>query len=126
MLDFIAQTFEHRSRAVQDVGKASSGLLCPLLVTLYRKDIIKLERVWKRFTRMLLGIKGLSYNDRLDSLELFLLDHRRLKGDLIEVYKIMRDVDKEYKIDIADCLLSDFVTFVSFILKHGILLLYSL
>eukprot|EP00061_Rhincodon_typus_P012167 g37735.t1 len=60
----------------------------------YRKDIIKLERVQKRFTSMLLVMEGLSYKERLDRLRLFLLDLRRLRGDLIQVYKIMRGIDR--------------------------------
>ena len=60
----------------------------------YRKDIIQLERVQKRFTRMLPGLDGLSYKERLDRLGLFSLGRRRLRGDLIEVYKIMRGIDQ--------------------------------
>ena len=55
----------------------------------YRKDVIKLERVQKRFTRMLPRLDGLSYKERLDRLEHF--SHR---GNLIEVYKIMRGIDQ--------------------------------
>eukprot|EP00061_Rhincodon_typus_P005174 g24384.t1 len=32
----------------------------------YKKDIIKLERIQKRFTRMLLGMEYFSYNERLE------------------------------------------------------------
>ena len=60
----------------------------------YRKDIIKLERVQKRFTRMLPKVDGLSYKGRLDRLGLLSLERRRLKGDLTEVYKIMRGTDQ--------------------------------
>jgi len=64
----------------------------------YRKDIIKLERVQKRFTRMLSGLDGLSYKERLDRLGLFSVELRRFRGDLIEVYKIMRGIDKRVNI----------------------------
>eukprot|EP00061_Rhincodon_typus_P012377 g38072.t1 len=64
------------------------------------KDIINLERVQKRFPRMLPGMEDLSYKERLDRLGLFSLEHRRLRGDLIEVYNIMRGVDR---VD-GDCL----------------------
>eukprot|EP00061_Rhincodon_typus_P016413 g44615.t1 len=37
---------------------------------------------------------GLSYTDRVDRLGLFSLECRRLRGDLIEVYKIMRGMDE--------------------------------
>ena len=65
---------------VQDIGKATLGILCAILVTLLGKDIIKLERVQKRFTRMLLGLDGLSYKERLNRLGLFSLARRRLRG----------------------------------------------
>eukprot|EP00061_Rhincodon_typus_P014564 g41652.t1 len=38
------------------------------------KNIIKLERVQKRFTKMLLGLEGLSYKERLDRMGLFSLE----------------------------------------------------
>eukprot|EP00061_Rhincodon_typus_P005649 g25423.t1 len=60
----------------------------------YRKDVIKLERVQKRFTSMLLGLEGLSYRERLNRLGLFSLEHWRLRGNRIEVYKIMRGMDR--------------------------------
>ena len=36
----------------------------------------------------------MSYKERLDRLELFSLECRRLRGDLIKVNKIMRGIDK--------------------------------
>eukprot|EP00061_Rhincodon_typus_P003332 g19824.t1 len=45
----------------------------------YRKDTIKLERVQKRFTRILTGLEGFGYKQRLDMLELLSLEHRRLR-----------------------------------------------
>lgn len=38
---------------------------------------------------------GISYKERLDRLVLFSLDCQRLRGDLIEVYSIMRGIDRE-------------------------------
>eukprot|EP00061_Rhincodon_typus_P017246 g45856.t1 len=48
----------------------------------YRKDVVKLEKVEKSFTRMLLGLKGLNQRERLNRLELFSLEHQKLRGDL--------------------------------------------
>ena len=53
----------------------------------YQNDVEALERVQKRFTRMLPGI---SYEERLNKLGLFSLERQRLRGNLIEVYKIER------------------------------------
>ena len=104
MLGFIGQNIEYRSWDV--LLKLSKTLVRPHLEycvqfksPYYRKDIIKLERVQKRFTRMLPELDGLSYKERLDRLGLFSLERRRLRGDLIEVYKIMRDtvqLDSQY------------------------------
>ena len=53
----------------------------------YQKAVDALERVQKRFTRMLPDVDGISYVERLDKLERW-----RLRGDLIEVYKIMSGI----------------------------------
>jgi len=40
----------------------------------YQKDVDTLERVQKRFTRMLPGLEGISYEERLDKLALLSLE----------------------------------------------------
>ena len=60
----------------------------------YRKDVDALERVQKRFTRMLPGLEDMDYEESLNKLGLFALEHRRMRGDLIEVYKIMTDLER--------------------------------
>eukprot|EP00061_Rhincodon_typus_P012935 g39000.t1 len=62
----------------------------------YMKDVVKLESVQKRFTRILPELEGLSYRERLNSLGLFSLEYWKLRFDLIEVYKIMRSMEKGY------------------------------
>jgi len=60
----------------------------------YRKDMKALERVQRRFTRMLLGLEGMPYEERLRELRFFSLERRWMRGDLIEVYKMMRSIDR--------------------------------
>ena len=56
------------------------------------KHIEALEKVKKRATRSLPGFKELSYEDRLKTLKLPTLVYRRIRGDMIETYKIMNGV----------------------------------
>ena len=53
------------------------------------KDINLLERVQKRATRMIEECKGMGYEDRLKELKLTTLETRRIRADLLEVYKIV-------------------------------------
>ena len=56
----------------------------------YRKDIDKLEKVQRRATKMVEGLEGYSYSDRLRILGLTTLETRFLRADLIEVFKILK------------------------------------
>jgi ribonuclease P/MRP protein subunit RPP40 len=58
-----------------------------------RKDIDLLEGVQRRATKMIPSLKFKSYEDRLKELELTTLETRRLRGDLIEVFKIFKGLD---------------------------------
>ena len=48
-----------------------------------------LENVQRRATKLIPGLKDLTYEERLRALKLPTLAYRRLRGDLIQVYKIM-------------------------------------
>ena len=48
-----------------------------------------IEGVQQRFTRMIPELKSLSYEARLKRLNLTTLEIRRIRGDLIQVYKIL-------------------------------------
>ena len=54
-----------------------------------KKDIILLESVQRHFTKKIKGLGEKSYEERLIILKLPSLQYRRLRGDLIEVYKIL-------------------------------------
>ena len=59
---------------------------CPYL----SKDVLAIEGVQRRFTRLLPGIAGLSYEERLSQLGLYSLEFRRVRGDLIETFNRIR------------------------------------
>ena len=52
------------------------------------------QGVQRRFTRLIHGLSGLSYEVRLDRLSLYSLEFRRLRGYLIETYKILKGLDR--------------------------------
>ena len=56
----------------------------------YVKVRDRLERVQHRFTRMVPGLKGLEYGERLVRLNLMTLEERRNRSDLVELFKISK------------------------------------
>ena len=58
----------------------------------FKKDTDKLERVQRRATSLLPHIRQLHYRDRLKILNLPSLVYRRVRGNMIEVYKFLHDL----------------------------------
>ena len=61
----------------------------------HKKDIDKLERVQRRATKLIPELKHLFYERRLLECRLTTLETRRLRGDLIEVFKILNGYDED-------------------------------
>ncbi|VDP94498.1 unnamed protein product [Echinostoma caproni] len=52
--------------------------------------MVNLEQVQRYATRLVAGLRGISYEGRLQALGLFSVSYRRLRGDLICLQKILR------------------------------------
>jgi len=59
----------------------------------FKKDIDILEKVQRRATKLVRCTKNLSYEQRLEYLGIYSLSRRRQRGDLIETYKILRNIE---------------------------------
>ena len=58
------------------------------------KDKMLLEKVQRRATKMIEGFGKLSYEDRLRRTGLTTLEERRIRGDLIETFKMIKGISK--------------------------------
>jgi hypothetical protein len=59
----------------------------------HRKDIESIEKVQMRATRILSEIKHLNYEERLKTLNLPTLAHRRRRDDMIQTFKIIKGLE---------------------------------
>ena len=57
-----------------------------------RAHIDLIESIQRHYTKRVIGMKDLDYVNRLGALGLPSLEYRRLRGDLIEVYKITHNL----------------------------------
>ena len=53
-----------------------------------------LEKVQRRAVRAMCDVRGYTYEEKLRDAGLVLLEERRIRGDLIEVFKVMRGINK--------------------------------
>ena len=94
MLGMISRTYDDKS--ISTMLQLYKSLVRPHLeyaIQAWRpfkqKDIDSMEKVQRRATRMMGGLNGYSYEERLEIVNLLSLEMRRLRSDLIEVFKIM-------------------------------------
>ena len=59
----------------------------------YKRDIEAIEMVQKRATELVYNVRNMSYCDRLKALRLPSLTYRRFRGDMIQVYKLLHNLE---------------------------------
>ena len=72
---------------VRPVLEYAVSVWCPYM----KKDITKIEKVQRQFTKRVKGMRDLSYPGRLAKLKLPSLIFRRIRGEMIEVYKTLNN-----------------------------------
>lgn len=60
---------------------------------IYKRQSIAVENVQRRATKIVDTLHNLSYEERLRRLQLPSLKYRRVRGDLIQIYKIVHKID---------------------------------
>ena len=105
------------------------------MALLQKRDIETIEKVQKRATKLVISLKKLPYKERLLQLNLHTLKYRRLRGDMIEVYKITHEMyDRSVALELPrnvsvvlevinmNCKSAAFITiFENFLLLHELL-----
>jgi ribonucleases P/MRP protein subunit RPP40 len=100
------QVITATNRANKMLGRIKKSFAlfdCKLMRSLYltgvwclflKGDIDMIEQVQQRATKLIPAIRNLSFENRLRKLEsLTTLKDRRLRGDLIQMFKIMKKMD---------------------------------
>ena len=98
VLGMISRCIEYKSKEV--VNRLYKSLVRPHLEycvqawsPYFRKDIDLLERVQRRATKLVSEYRTMPYAQRLKKLGWTTLEKRRTRGDLIETFKILHDLE---------------------------------
>lgn len=99
VLGYIKRVFRYRNKTT--VLHLYNALVRPLLEYAVQfwspslqQDIARLEKVQARATKLVPAIRLKGYQRRLNDLRMFTLEQRRLRGQLIETFKILRGFNK--------------------------------
>lgn len=60
----------------------------------YKKDKDRIERVQRRATKLVQGMEGKEYSERLEELKLPSLEYRRKRADVLQAYRMVTKVDR--------------------------------
>ena len=108
----INKVFGKTYNMLQNIGLAfhylDEGMMNKIICTLIRpqleyaaciwsphmkKHVKKVERIQRLATKMVPGLKELEYEERLKRLGLTTLEERRIRGDIITLYKLVHKID---------------------------------
>ena len=77
---------------IRPIIEYASSVYDPILM----KDVNKIESIQRRATKMVIGLADKNYEERLRALDLPTLRFRRVRGDMINVYKYLH---QDYEVD---------------------------
>ena len=98
-LGFISRNFQFKSKDIilplyKSIVRPHLEYAVQAWSPYYQKDIDLLERIQHRATKLIPNLRQKSYEERLESLGLTTLKTRRLRGQLIQAFKIIKQFDK--------------------------------
>jgi len=93
MLGIIKQNFKHLTiqsfiMLYKNIVRSHLDYCSSVWSPYMKKDIEALVKVQKTATKILPQLKHMNYSDRLNACKLPTLHYRRIRGDMIETYKI--------------------------------------
>jgi len=96
MVGLINRNFKHMSiptfvALYKSMVRSHLNYCCPVWSPYRKGDIEALEKVQKRATKLIPALKNLLYKDRFKACtgNMSTLHYRRVRGDMIETYKIL-------------------------------------
>ena len=108
ILSYISKSIEYKSKDV--ITKCYNSLVRPHLEycvqfwsPYLKQDILLLEKIQKRATKMIPQLSHLTYEERLKELDMFTLRSRRIRGDMIQVFKMFKGIDNLDPFSFFEC-----------------------
>ena len=98
-LGFIARNFQYKSKDIilplyKSIVRPHLEYAVQAWTPYYQKDLDLLVRIQHRATKLIPNLRHKPYEERLESLGLTTLKTRRLRGQLIQAFKIIKQFDK--------------------------------